>query len=539
MRDTNPQDVHQYWALKSPSAKSERVIVFLLFAIFSALFCNFQLVTVGSHHLDSAFLMETLTSIKTTGIPTTYVVQSFSEAMSTFTQLAEKLCQSELIPSALSINMLDIHAYFFLYPLAMLTWLFPPHVIIAVANGLGFSSVIFIVYWVIRRKGVPILGAIAFCLLVMAHPAWSHASLGDFYVDRFFMPLGLLYAALLHDAIIQQKNISRNYLLLIISIGLFAASTTERGTMMIVLFTIASLALYRKKIIDRGMKASLIIFSLTLLVYLFLYLKLLHIYHAGAIELSTLLQGMPSFFENLHSPAFAAQVQEFLVINVLLFGIFSLFEWRLAVIAFIALLPNLLTLIGGSVKNGWATHYHSMYFPFLVLASAIGFSRLWILLGSMKYRMILVGLLLALIPAISKYSPGYGGQIGAVTRLYDFYANGYQLYEKQQAARLQQIAAAVPLGAKVTTLEVFMSTLYRDRSIYFYPVGIDVADYAVLTQVIEADGSLYYTGAVSYLVGETPKVDACLNDRLKKAGYNVEHPLVLLGNLAVLERKNK
>ncbi len=82
-----------------------------------------------------------------------------------------------------------------------------------------------------------------------------------------------------------------------------------------------------------------------------------------------------------------------------------------------------------------------------------------------------------------------------------------------------------------------MPALYRDRTIYYYPIGIDVADYVVLTRANQVDGSFYYTGAASYLPGETQKVDFCLNDRLKKAGYNLEKPRFLLGSMAVLERK--
>ena len=97
--------------------------------------------------------------------------------------------------------------------------------------------------------------------------------------------------------------------------------------------------------------------------------------------------------------------------------------------------------------------------------------------------------------------------------------------------------AAVPLGAKVTTLEVFMPKLRNINSIYFYPLGIDVADYAILIRAAREDGPSYYTGAVSYLVGEAQKVDVCLNDRLKKAGYNLEQPWFSIDSLVVLERK--
>jgi hypothetical protein len=50
---------------------------------------------------------------------------------------------------------------------------------------------------------------------------------------------------------------------------------------------------------------------------------------------------------------------------------------RLALIAFGAMLPNILDNIAGAEKTGWSTHYHSVYFPFLVAAALIGFANLW------------------------------------------------------------------------------------------------------------------------------------------------------------------
>ena len=260
-------------ASASTISNSERIVAFLLFAIFAAAFCHFQLVTAFFHQLDTAFLMETLASIKKTGIPTTYLGPSFIDAYSTFHLNAESLCNADLIPSGRSLSVFTSHAYYILYPLAALTWLFPPDVILAVANGLSFASVIFIVYWAIRKQGVPILAAIAFCLLVIAHPAWSHAQLGNFYADRFFMPLGLLYISLLYGLITRKADMNRSYWVLLLVVGLFAAATSERAAIMIALFTIASLVIFRKEMGNRVTRIMLALFSVALLLHVFIYMK--------------------------------------------------------------------------------------------------------------------------------------------------------------------------------------------------------------------------------------------------------------------------
>jgi hypothetical protein len=71
-----------------------------------------------------------------------------------------------------------------------------------------------------------------------------------------------------------------------------------------------------------------------------------------------------------------------------------------------------------------------------------------------------------------------------------------------------------------------------------YPVGIDTADYAVLPRVSQPGATFLYIGAVNY-IGESQKVDMCLNERLKRASFNVDEPKLLIGNMAVLKRGNQ
>jgi hypothetical protein len=513
-------------------SKSERVNVFLVFVIFASALSNFQLVTVWSHYFDTTFMMQVLSSIKETYVPTTSL--NFQEAHSTFTLNVDDLCKADLIPSGRINNILTVHAYFILYPLALLTWFFPAYAVLAAVNGVSFIAIIYIIYWVIRKQNIPVVGSIVFCALVVAHPAWSHAAMGQFYSDRFFMPLGLLYAVLLYDAL-GRHNIRGSNLLFILAVGLLAASTTERAAVMIAMFNMALLVLFKSSITDIKTRIVLVTFTIGLILYVFLYLKFLQVNYGGTASLIEFIQGISGFFSRIQNPVHAGKMQEFLVINVLLFGVFSIFNWRLGLIAFAVLLPNLLLTIGGAEKNGWSTHYHSMYFPFLVFSAAMGFSRLWHLLSAAKYRLVLIGLLVTLIPVISSFSLGYRGQQGTAIRLYNFYVDGSKSYEKQGLIQIHKIAAAIPEGVKVTTSESFMPILYNNRTIYYYPMGIDTADYAVLRKVNKSDGTFYYSGAISY-VGEEFEKNMCLNQRLKGSGFNLDKPKLLIGDMAVFER---
>ena len=166
-------------------SKGERVSVFFVFVILAVALSNFQLIRVWFHQLDSAFLAEVMYSIRETGIPITYLGSSVIDVMGTLTLNADDLCKADLIPSGRGVNVLDSHAYFILYPLTLFTWFFPPHAVLAVANGVSFVAIIYIIYWAIRKQNIPVVGSIVFCALVMAHPAWSYATMGQFYSDRF------------------------------------------------------------------------------------------------------------------------------------------------------------------------------------------------------------------------------------------------------------------------------------------------------------------------------------------------------------------
>ena len=83
-----------------------------------------------------------------------------------------------------------------------------------------------------------------------------------------------------------------------------------------------------------------------------------------------------------------------------------------------------------------------------------------------------------------------------------------------------------------------MPLLYRDRSIQFFPAGIDNADYAVLNGN-RLDGKLNYYGVVTYLgAGERAQLNELTLERLRRDGYDLDHPRLFpaLGGLAVVQR---
>ncbi len=100
------------------------------------------------------------------------------------------------------------------------------------------------------------------------------------------------------------------------------------------------------------------------------------------------------------------------------------------------------------------------------------------------------------------------------------------------------IRHAVPPHTVVSSVEAGMPLLYRNRSVELFPADIDNADYAVLGALF-VDGKIRYGGAVSYLgPNENAKLNALVLARMKRDGYDLEHPARFPGynGLAVVRR---
>ena len=107
---------------------------------------------------------------------------------------------------------------------------------------------------------------------------------------------------------------------------------------------------------------------------------------------------------------------------------------------------------------------------------------------------------------------------------------------RQYLGNFNKISDAIPDGAIVTSGEMAQVILWKNKINYFYPMGIDIADYAVLF-VTKVDDKYEYSGVVSYLgAEETKKIDKCMIERMHKLGYDFENQLII-NNFAIIKRK--
>ena len=526
-------EIIKTFLFKKEKIANERLVSTIFFLTFFICLAYFQVESIWLHHLDTTFLLESLDSIKKIGISLSSVGSAFPEAAPTFPKHAYEVCKLALNVTRTPLNVLDMHAYFILYPLSILSFVVSSHYVIAIMNALSFAGLVYVAYLTSRKAFLPVLPSILFCILVISHPAWSHSFLGDIYADRFFLFFGMLYIYLLYWGIKDSSSIDSKKLLVLLSVGLFASAVNERAAIMIALISIFFLIFSYKEIINKRFKFFLFCFSSLLLTYVYWYFKQRYIYHPGNTNLVDMVQAVwPTLTIQYESKYYVLQAKEFITINIFLFGFLAIFNWRLGLLSLFSLLPNLYINMGGAEKSGWGTHYHSMYFPILVFSAAIGLGYLWNKFGNRYFKIFLLALLVILIFSISSYSKAYGSRPGGVLTVFSTLLQGKNSSITQLSEQYKVISESIPAGASVSTTEEFMPSLYRDKTIYFYPAGINQVDYVLLRET-NISGNKFYDGAVNY-IGETQQVNECLSKRLRETGYSIEKSFP--GNAFLLRR---
>jgi hypothetical protein len=509
---------------------------------------NYFKAALSKHHLDSAFLLEIVETTGVKGAPVSKVLATAVDASKTWMMMASDVCTSKLEPSSSEYNVLDNHAYYGIYAIAQLTQFAQAETILSHLHAFSFLFILFVTYWFMRVGGLSVLATLIFCFAVSLHPAWSFAAAGNFYMDRFYMPFALLYLMGMHWQLSRLTIVHRQWTWAgILIVGIVAALMTERGAVMMALATLAMLYIkWGAPELNWRSRMLLVILGCLFLTYVAWYIIYRFEGVSGGGDLTELPHKLLSIFARYENPTQQKLLTIYLLTNLGFLGIFGLLAgWRIGLVMLAALMPNVLVTVGGAEHNGWMTHYHSLYFPFLIYCSSIGYMKLsehaW--LAKRRFASCIIYLLPVFFGLI--YNP-YSGvfslpskanfKAGIIYAAWNYYAAPSMSPARYSATKAEEYSAAIPLGSRVTTVEGAMPTLYRNRTIYFYPIGLDVADYAVVSISGENGEKTYYAGAISYQ-GQAKQLDKCLNARLLKAGYDLNKPYRQFGNVVILKRE--
>lgn len=480
--------------------------------------------------LDQAYFVESFDTAINYGVPQSRMLKSIAEYFKTIIDKdVVTVCQMSLpLDRGPMTKVFQWHLQPILYLIGLFKLLFAQTIIVATLTALTFVLMIVIVYVVARDRAVPILAALSLAFLVTAHPVWSHGMFWQIYPDRFFMVFGLLYAIAL-VSYLESDGKSYAWLALLVVTALLATSGTERAGIMISAYTFGCLFLFRGLHYRRLDLVPLTIAVVTA-AYVFVYMHFFQDnYFYSGFSYFFLPRTVEILQQGLDAPS-----AKFLLINALGLGLLSLFQWRLALLALGSMLPNILGSLGGIEKSGWYSHYHSLYFTFLVAAALFGLVRLHQLfpnrLGTVlaSVGMIFCGVLLLLINSreptplvafslskMNEYAP-----VKVVRMITD--TNHRRSFEAHELMVLTA-AARVPPGATVSGVDPMMPALYDEKASRYlsvYPLGIDEAEYAVVPYKKHPDGRLELSGVVNFGGPEArKKIAECMSDRLTRLGF--------------------
>lgn len=508
----------------------ENWIVAATCIVLVIVFSNFFNHTTALKHLDSVFLFESSLSVIESGQPTSRTVASWPDVLKTLTVPVETVCQSDLErKETQAYNVFDNHAYTALYPISLLTALGGPELTFAFLNALAHVLLLIIPFVFLRRQGGGLLPSLAFVLCVALYPAWSYSASGDYYLDRLYMPFALMSLYFMHAIVCRDgEELVRRLLIGFVVSTIMAALFTERAAIMmmgaIVFFLLFFPQVRKSTEIRNAMLALLALLG----AYLFFYFEFVFEgIEGGGGLLDNALIVLHDPLQRMQAPGLVS----FMLVNLLFIGIFVPF----AGIRYLALLigvmmPNLLITIGGAELNGWTTHYHAMYLPFLIFVASIGYLQLIkrfnaVILRAMfslmvcGYAFLVAGFL---NPYMGKFEKPFMATFenGVVAKVYRYYVDPNLSVERYVSNLVMALNELIPRGAKVSAIEGVMPALYRSRFLSLYPIDMDKADYLVISGTASNGQVTSVSGATSYL-GQTQMetLNRCLSQRFSAKGF--------------------
>lgn len=429
-----------------------------------------------------------------------------------------------------SRNILSFHFYLILYSIAPFAKVLSAEFVVTVIQTLSFIGLLMFAYLLMRNRSTPIIGSVIALILIASHPGWSLAIFGPFYPDRIFLLTGMYLT----------WSISKKHFNIIhfIVAAILCMLVGERAALYAGMFVLAYTLLFWKT--NTTCRTVRIVTGIVALIYSIILTKLVlsNLYYDSIFSLD--LKTIISMFAD---PVYCQKVVLFLIINIVLFGIVSIFEWRAAIIGFLSMVPNIITNIGGAEKLGWSLHYHSYYFTILVWALAMGYSAFFIKFGDKKTKIIslrkvsyaVMGCIITLMILLDPYSfnniilkpinAKNNITLRTGKKVSDLYVAG--LAESIREWK-NTIKTAVPEGSKVTAIESWMPSLSDNRTIYLYPMGIAIADYAVISYS-KVDDEPVYGGAITYFgAAETQRLNDAMIEKMKNEyGYDFEHAVYI------------
>ena len=440
-------------------------------------------------------------------------------------------CQTNLdspLRQVNEFNHLNFHKYYILFPLSLLMFFLDGPLLFQSAVIGAYIFFLYFVYKICSKKikgwCIPIF--VTTCILL--HPAWSWSILWQPYVDELFLPFGLLLVY--YSTKPNLKDDIYKYLFILLACSLIVEKTVlYTGIYLILCFFLYPKLSRNKKIFNLTIGIGFLLFFVFTIKF-----NINNTYYQKSIDFN--LIGIYQQFEN---KIFFNGTVSFILINGLLLIPALFFSFRSFLIAVILMLPNIIGNIGGAEKTTFATHYHILYLPFLAAAFISGvsgfcnrFEKSYKNYGLFLYFTVVIFLYSFVVINENRQIAFDSKQIYLNPVRIFYYMRDLDAYDKARRVVKQTIKS----DASISSIESAWPFLNDYLNVRMYPFDIDKVNHVILGYQKRENG-YFYTGFGSFINAEAQdQVNLCLNERLKKNGFNMSNPALMSGSIAILSK---
>lgn len=427
------------------------------------------------------------------------------------------------------LNHFKFHLYLILYPASLFLYLIDAPYVAHGLNILSFLLFLFVSYKITQKNKIPFFISILSVITISFHPAWSWSIIGQPYVDRMFLPLGLL---LFYYTDNRDRSFKAMLFVLAISVIIVEKAMVYSG-----IFIIAYSILFYKDNLDKKYLIRRLLLGVAVLIIFYIITKfyLKNIYYTTTIPHN--MEGIINLFTN---DRILNGTKSLILVNAPLLLPALIFSPRIFLIAFIMLLPNIFGNIGGAEKTGYYTHYHTLYFPFLVYAFIHGIGGLFRWISIIKAEivfsifLIITASFYLLIDFDDEQNIKFTKSPATYFYATNFYNMSKDLTNYKNITTL--VESNIPLNAKISSVEAGWPYLYKFKNLVIFPMDFEKTDF-LLVGYEKINNNFNYSGYQGFLgPNHSLIVNECLDSRIRKAGYDVEFPILLSPSLAILKR---
>jgi len=383
-------------------------------------------------------------------------------------------------------------------------------------------------------------------LIVFLNPVFFQSLFGQPYYDRLYVLFSFLIA--FYSYKLTRENNKRNVFLFFL-ILFFSTLIVEKALIYNAIFLVAFSLLYFKKLNKIFIISNLVISVSSLFIYSILTSKYLDNHYYKTLKFDYILENyneiLFSFLSNTN--LLYGSIYLFIILFPLLL-IQVLAKSKFLIISIILLIPNIIFTIGGAEKFGFYTHYHSMYFGFIIF----GFIHSWVnffevsCIKNNKTNSLFFVTTYFLFSFVIYSSIVFDDKIKFSLEKFSLIKDYKNLVNSDVNNELKDfIHYNISYNSNIVASEFSLPYLVGFNNVSFYPYNIQTADYIIVDYENHGSQKLPYLMTFSQdyypndIRNQNLEIRSILLKRLNSYGFNLDKPLFDDGKVIILDKYDK